>query len=169
MNCAPISRGKCIASRQREAWIETPLYHLQPQHPESIASRQREAWIETIEVGQADPLPSASPPGNGRRGLKPGALSPLSRACAASPPGNGRRGLKLNQRHDKCLCRRASPPGNGRRGLKPHAVDFSPYPTIRIASRQREAWIETNVFVAAVAAAWASPPGNGRRGLKQRG
>ena len=40
----------------------------------------------------------------------------------------------------------ASPPGNGRRGLK-HLRDAFFSPLLRIASRQREAWIETGVVV----------------------
>ena len=37
----------------------------------------------------------ASPPGNGRRGLKHGTVEDGPLVTGASPPGNGRRGLKL--------------------------------------------------------------------------
>ena len=36
-----------IASRQREAWIETFIGHGSFRSVDCIASRQREAWIET--------------------------------------------------------------------------------------------------------------------------
>ena len=67
-----------IASRQREAWIETGerLEKAKPRF--RIASRQREAWIETFINASAISAIWASPPGNGRRGLKqpiPGAAS----------------------------------------------------------------------------------------------
>ena len=40
-------KGSGIASRQREAWIETEELLAYNKKLLSIASRQREAWIET--------------------------------------------------------------------------------------------------------------------------
>ena len=60
----------------------------------------------------------------------------------------------------------ASPPGNGRRGLKQRQLLRRTHDYRGIASRQREAWIETKFQWAPLLQGVASPPGNGRRGLK---
>ncbi len=144
-------------------------------------------------VGIADADMDASPPGNGRRGLKQKKYSRHGGMVSASPPGNGRRGLKhvksgsnkvkaggIASRKREAWIEtgprrlgwmsgfRASPPGNGRRGLKPFGASNTADPTASIASRKREAWIETYSVRHPCDGEIASPPGNGRRGLKRR-
>jgi len=66
----PISSHTGIASQQREAWIETCGFAVAAATPCRIASQQREAWIETASVWSLMRMRLASPPSNGRRGLK---------------------------------------------------------------------------------------------------
>jgi len=132
-----------------------------------IAPRQRGAWIETRSILNATSATfRASPLGNGGRGLKLlGALHDEA-VQQASPLGNGGRGLKRISRKPRKIKPRiaprqrgawietsrlevppmgmvASPLGNGGRGLKPHQRPVH-------ANRPR-----------------ASPLGNGGRGLKR--
>ena len=122
--------------------------------------------------------------------MKRGELPNAHSSRTASPPGNGGRGLKQAIRAGSREVAGASPPGNGGRGLKLIAAILVPTSPTRIAPRQRGAWIETGWgrlnrrAVKGIAprqrGAWietacsrssggrplASPPGNGGRGLK---
>ena len=107
----------CIASRQREAWIETVITSYRRQMAARIASRQREAWIETVVICALVIFSIASPPGNGRRGLK---LSMTDLSLSIVRIASRQREAWIETWSSQSLC---------------------------IASRQREAWIETSVTV----------------------
>ena len=109
---------------------------------------------------------------------------PSSSGCA-SPPRNGRRGLKLFYPFFIAV-NQASPPRNGRRGLKQGSA---PGKALQLGHRLQkwEAWIETIKPLAILTTIWhrlpgeawietivvttgkwyfPAPPRNGRRGLK---
>ena len=134
---------------------------------------------------------SASPLGNGGRGLKPLDLSMHCRTHSGIAPRQ--RGAWIETWTVSAVTGGpiASPLGNGGRGLKPLTITIvglgstgiAPrqrgawietarpghqlYRWRRIAPRQRGAWIETAIGSPTAMRFCASPLGNGGRGLKQ--
>ena len=109
----------------------------------SIAPRQRGAWIETARNGSSDSYLRASPLGNEGRGLKPSRTAKSLAVMPASPLGNEGRGLKPVGIPITEASQLASPLGNEGRGLKLFLSCVKHLPIVRIAPRQRGAWIET--------------------------